>query len=151
MIPMGGTLVVRHELTFLPMASQIVPAYGYAYFAPSIIKGYGYGAIETQLHSVPPWAAAFGLAMLIAVLSDWTKMRMPFAIFSICVCITGFGILIGVHDNTRLQYAALFLVAMGAYSAMPVVVRIPLTITPYEPQMRHVLILLACLRSAGST
>jgi MFS family permease len=74
----------------------IVPAYGYAYFAPGIIKTYGYGPIETQLHSVPPWAAAFGFAMLIATLSDWTRMRMPFAIFSILVCITGFGILITV-------------------------------------------------------
>ncbi|KAF2771288.1 MFS transporter-like protein [Teratosphaeria nubilosa] len=100
----------------------IVPAYGYAYFSPGIIKGYGYGSIETQLHSVPPWAAAFGFAMLLATLSDWTKKRMPFAIFAICVAITGFGILIAVHDNTKLQYAALFLVAMGAYSAMPIVV-----------------------------
>jgi len=100
----------------------IVPAYGYAYFAPSIIKGYGYGAIQTQLHSVPPWAVAFGLSMLLAVLSDWAKMRMPFVIFSICVCIIGFGILIAVHDNTKLQYAALFLVAMGAYTAMPIIV-----------------------------
>ncbi|KAK4549642.1 hypothetical protein LTR36_004943 [Oleoguttula mirabilis] len=100
----------------------IVPAYGYAYFAPGIIKGYGYGPIQTQLHSVPPWAAAFGFAMLLAVLSDWTKKRMPFAIFSICVCITGFAILIAVHDNEKLQYAALFLVAMGAYAAMPIVV-----------------------------
>lgn len=79
-------------------------------------------SIETQLHSVPPWAAAFGFAMLTAVLSDWTGRRAPFAIFSICVCITGFGILIAVHDNTKLQYAALFLVAMGAYTAMPIVV-----------------------------
>ncbi len=31
---------------------MIVPAYGYAYFAPGIIQGYGYGAIQTQLHSV---------------------------------------------------------------------------------------------------
>ncbi|KXL44021.1 hypothetical protein M433DRAFT_144625 [Acidomyces richmondensis BFW] len=100
----------------------IVPAYGYAYFSPGIIKGYGYGAIETQLHSVPPWAAAFGFAMLIATLSDYTRMRMPFAIFSICVAITGFAILIAVHDNTKLQYAALFLVAMGAYTAMPIIV-----------------------------
>jgi MFS family permease len=100
----------------------IVPAYGYAYFSPGIIKGYGYGAIETQLHSVPPWAAAFGFAMIIATLSDWTRKRAPFAIFCICVAIVGFGILIAVHDNTRLQYAALFLVAMGAYSAMPVIV-----------------------------
>lgn len=40
----------------------IVPAYGYAYFAPSIIQAYGYSPIETQLHSVPPWAVAFGFS-----------------------------------------------------------------------------------------
>lgn len=100
----------------------IVPAYGYAYFSPGIIQSYGYDPIQTQLHSVPPWAAAFAFAMVIATLSDWTRHRLGFAIFSICVAITGFGILIAVHDNTRLQYAALFLVTMGAYTAMPVVV-----------------------------
>jgi hypothetical protein len=41
----------------------IVPAYGYAYFSPAIIKSYGYSPIQTQLHSVPPWAAAFAFAM----------------------------------------------------------------------------------------
>ncbi|KAK5110741.1 hypothetical protein LTR62_005618 [Meristemomyces frigidus] len=58
----------------------IVPAYGYAYFSPAIIKSYGYGTIQTQLHSVPPWAVAFGFALLTAALSDWTKKRWPFAI-----------------------------------------------------------------------
>ena len=100
----------------------IVPAYGYAYFSPSLIKALGYGAIQTQLHSVPPWAAAFGFAMLTATLSDWSKHRFGFAVFSIMVCIAGFGILIAVHNNTPLQYAALFLVAMGAYTAMPITV-----------------------------
>ncbi|KAK4575146.1 High-affinity nicotinic acid transporter [Recurvomyces mirabilis] len=100
----------------------IVPAYGYAYFSPAIIKSYGYGPIQTQLHSVPPWAAAFGFAMIIATLSDWTKKRAPFAIGCICVAIAGFSILISVHNNKKLEYAALFLVAMGAYSAMPVIV-----------------------------
>ncbi|KAK1812293.1 High-affinity nicotinic acid transporter [Friedmanniomyces endolithicus] len=100
----------------------IVPAYGYAYFAPSIIKTYGYSAIQTQLHSVPPWAAAFGFAMLTATLSDITQKRAPFAIGCICVAIAGFAILITVHNNGPLEYAALFLVAMGAYSAMPIIV-----------------------------
>ncbi len=31
----------------------IVPAYGYAFFAPTIISTYNYSPIETQLHSVP--------------------------------------------------------------------------------------------------
>jgi MFS family permease len=100
----------------------IVPAYGYAYFAPGIIRTYGYGPIETQLRSVPPWAASFVFSMIIAVVSDRLRHRFAFAVFAICVCISGFGILIAVHDNTQVQYAALFLVAMGAYTAMPIIV-----------------------------
>lgn len=134
----------------------IVPAYSYAYFAPGIIQSYGYDPIQTQLHSVPPWAAAFAWAMLLATISDATKHRFGFAVLSICVGITGFGILITVHDNQPLQYgedmffflffsqkrpllssqtnnrnhnthhhlfpAALFLVTMGTYGAMPIIV-----------------------------
>ncbi|KAH8730182.1 major facilitator superfamily domain-containing protein [Phaeosphaeriaceae sp. PMI808] len=100
----------------------IVPAYGYAYFSPAIIQSYGYSPIQTQLHSVPPWAAAFGFSMLVAFFSDKAKHRYLFAIFPISVCISGFAILISVHNHREVQYAALFLVAMGAYTAMPVIV-----------------------------
>jgi MFS family permease len=100
----------------------IVPAYGYAYFSPTIIQSYGYSPIQTQLHSVPPWAAAFGFSMLIAFLSDRFRHRFLFALLPIFVCISGFAILITVHNHRQVQYAALFLVAMGAYSAMPVIV-----------------------------
>jgi sugar phosphate permease len=101
----------------------IVPAYGYAYFSPGIIQQTnGYSAIQTQLHSVPPWVAAFGFSMMVAWLSDKLKHRFMFTILPICVCIAGFAILITVHNNPNLQYAALFLVAMGAYTAMPVIV-----------------------------
>ncbi|KAH0131088.1 MFS general substrate transporter, partial [Aureobasidium melanogenum] len=100
----------------------IVPAYSYAYFSPSIINGYGYSKIETQLHSVPPWAAAFGFAMVLAYLSDKTRHRFAYAVFAVCIAIAGFAILISVHHNRPLQYAALFLVAMGCYSAMPIIV-----------------------------
>jgi len=100
----------------------IVPAYGYAYFSPGIIKSYGYSNIQTQLHSVPPWAAAFAFAMIIAYLSDKFRNRFIFTLIPIFVAIAGFAILISVHDNIHLQYAALFLVTMGTYSAMPVIV-----------------------------
>lgn len=100
----------------------IVPAYGYAYFSPGIIRSYGYSPIQTQLHSVPPWAAAFGFAMIVAYLSDKTRHRFAFTLLPISVAIAGFAILLVVHNNKSLQYAALFLVAMGAYSAIPVIV-----------------------------
>lgn len=98
------------------------PAYGYAFFAPTIIQTYHYNAIQTQLHSVPPWAAAFGLSMVVAYFSDLTRHRFLFTLVPICVSITGFGILLTVHDRIGLEYAALFLVASGTYSAMPVIV-----------------------------
>ncbi|KAF2745627.1 MFS general substrate transporter [Sporormia fimetaria CBS 119925] len=100
----------------------IIPAYGYAYFSPGIIQSYGYSKIQTQLYSVPPWAAAFGFAMTVAWFSDRFKHRFLFTIFPILVALTGFAILITVHDNRSVQYGALFLVAMGAYTAMPVIV-----------------------------
>ncbi|KAL8898537.1 MAG: hypothetical protein Q9192_002030, partial [Flavoplaca navasiana] len=100
----------------------IVPAYSYAFFAPGIIQTYGYSRIQTQLYSVPPWAASFTFAMVIAYFSDKIKHRFAFTIMPICLAIAGFGILIVVHDNHHLQYGALFMVAMGVYSAMPVIV-----------------------------
>lgn len=100
----------------------IVPAYGYAYFAPGIIQTFHYGKIETQLRSVPPWAVAFAFSMAIAYVSDRLRHRLAFALATISIAIAGFGILLGVHDNRNVQYAALFLVASGAYTAMPIIV-----------------------------
>ena len=100
----------------------VVPAYGYAYFSPSIIRSYGYSPIETQLHSVPPWAAAFVLAMLVAWASDKAQHRCLFALFAVAVCIAGFVILLSVHQHRAVEYTALFLVAMGTYTAMPIIV-----------------------------
>ncbi|KAI9671550.1 MAG: hypothetical protein M1817_003602 [Caeruleum heppii] len=100
----------------------IVPAYGYAYFAPTIIRTYGYSAIGTQLYSVPPWVAAFGFAMLIAYLSDKLRHRFLFTLLPICIAIAGFAILLSATNSVNVKYASLFLVAMGCYSAMPVIV-----------------------------
>lgn len=99
----------------------IVPAYSYAYFAPSIIRGYGYSPIQTQLHSVPPWAVAFAFSMLVATCSDWLRHRFMFTVVPICISIAGFAILLNVHRNTQVMYGALFLVTSGTYSAMPIV------------------------------
>lgn len=83
---------------------------------------YKYSPIQTQLHTVPPWAAAFVFSMVVAIASDAARHRFLFTIIPICISISGLAILMLVHDNLPLQYGALFLTAMGAYSAMPVIV-----------------------------
>ena len=100
----------------------IVPAYSYAFFAPGIINTYGYSQISTQLHSVPPWAASFVFALIIAFFSDLLKHRFLFTLLPIGMAIAGFAILLTTHTNTHLEYGALFLVTMGVYSALPVTV-----------------------------
>lgn len=60
--------------------------------------------------------------MIVAFFSDKTKHRFAFTLVPIFVAITGFAILLTVHNKPHTQYAALFLVAMGSYSAMPVIV-----------------------------
>lgn len=100
----------------------IVPAYAYAYFSPSILRGFKYSPIQTQLHSVPPWAAAFVLSMILAWASDRTRHRYLFTLIPTCISIAGFIILRTVHHNIHVQYAAMFFVAMGTYAAMPVCV-----------------------------
>ncbi|BDD62029.1 hypothetical protein MAP00_007030 [Monascus purpureus] len=102
----------------------IVPAYSYAYFAPTIIQTYGYGNVRTQLLSIPPWAAAFGLSNAIAFLSDRFRHRFMFTLIPIFIAIAGFGILFNVHGKAHrhVQYGALFLAASGCYSSMAIIV-----------------------------
>lgn len=71
----------------------------------------------TQLYSIPPWAAAFGLSMAIAYLSDRVRHRFAFTIFPILIAIAGFAILLNVHgkEHRATQYGALFLVTSGSY------------------------------------
>ncbi|KAI1432345.1 MFS general substrate transporter [Xylaria sp. CBS 124048] len=100
----------------------IVPAYSYAFFSTTIIRTYHYSPIQTQLHSVPPWAASFVFSLVVAVLSDWTRHRAFFAIVPLAITIAAFAILLSVHTKTVVEYAALHLVTIGTYGVMPVVV-----------------------------
>ncbi|KAL0565509.1 High-affinity nicotinic acid transporter [Marasmius crinis-equi] len=99
----------------------IVPAYSIVYFAPSIIAHLGHGAIHAQLLSVPPLACGFAIGIIVATLSDYYAHRFLFATVCCMVSIAGFGILLTVHDNPNLQYAAILIASAGTYPAMPIV------------------------------
>ena len=94
---------------------------GYAYFSPTIIRSLGHSPIKTQLYSVPPWIVAFGTSMIIAVFSDWLRMRYTFIMIPLVMTVIGYAMLVSIHHNVDAMYAALFLAVAGNYSAMPVV------------------------------
>lgn len=100
----------------------IIPSYGYAYFAASIIKQMGYTAQSANQHSVYPWLAAFGLNNTLSFISDRCKVRVPFAVCCCLIAIVGLGLILGETNDPNARYAGCFLAASGLYTAMPILV-----------------------------
>ncbi|KAI0786405.1 major facilitator protein [Abortiporus biennis] len=98
----------------------IVPGYSFAYFSPTIIQSLGHNPITTQLLSVPPYVAAFVLSMITATLSDRLQHRFTFIIGNLLISLAGLIMLFVVHHSPNVQYGALFLMASGLYSSMPI-------------------------------
>ncbi|KAF5335333.1 hypothetical protein D9611_011736 [Ephemerocybe angulata] len=92
--------------------------YGLAYFAPSIVQGLGYTASKAQLMTVPPFAAAFVVALLGAYVSDRYRCRGPVAIFACLLCTIGFSMFL-VSERHTIQYASLFFSIPGTYLSAP--------------------------------
>ena len=107
-----------------------VSAYAYAFIAPTIIQSFGYGPIETQLRSVGPWLATLGVSLATAYVSDRMRHRCTLAVVPMFGAVAGLGTLLvgrlyGADvevSEVRARFAALFLVVMGTYTAMPIVV-----------------------------
>lgn len=78
--------------------------------------------MQTQLHSVPPVAAALALAVIVAYFSDRTRLRTPYIAFCMALTIVGLVILISVHDSFSAKYGGIHLVAMGAFAGGPIVI-----------------------------
>ena len=103
--------------------TNIVPIYSFAYFAPTIIKGLlKYSTVQTQLHTVPPVAAALALAIILAWASDHFGIRMPFVFGCMCLTLVGTVILLTVHTSFGAEYLGICFIAMGAFAGGPIVV-----------------------------
>ncbi|SCU83596.1 LADA_0C12398g1_1 [Lachancea dasiensis] len=99
----------------------VVPSYGYAYFATTIIKLLGYTAVSAQQHSVYPWLVAFGYINIAAFVSDYVQNRWCFILSSSLIAITGLAMILG-SDDPHVKYGGCFVSAMGLYSAMPALI-----------------------------
>jgi len=60
--------------------------------------------------------------MTVAYLSDKTKKRFPFVLFSFLIALAGVITLFTLHHNVDAQYGALCLYAMGVFSVVPIII-----------------------------
>jgi len=100
----------------------VIPGYSYAYFAPAILRSFGYSPVKTQLYSVFPWVATFALSMIVAIASDYYKKRFIFILPLLLISVAGMVVLLTVHDDVDARYGALFLIATSLYSAGPIII-----------------------------
>ncbi|XP_014555698.1 hypothetical protein COCVIDRAFT_101654 [Bipolaris victoriae FI3] len=88
--------------------------YAFSLFLPSIIAGLGYKSTTANLLSVPPYAVAAMVTVLVGYIADRTQQRGYCNIFISIFGIVGFAMLIA-SGNPHVQYAGTFLGAIGIY------------------------------------
>lgn len=88
--------------------------YAFSLFLPTIIRQLGYKSTTANLLSVPPYAAAAVLTVLVGWIADRTRQRGLCNIFVSLLGMVGFSMLLG-SNRPGVQYAGTFLGAMGIY------------------------------------
>ncbi|KAJ5084533.1 hypothetical protein NUU61_009112 [Penicillium alfredii] len=110
---------LRDPKSWLTSLNQIainICSFGFSTFLPTIIKGFGYDSVRTQLLTVPVyiWASLFYL--VIANLSDRVRMRAVFMVPLCLVSTIGYAMLLGVDVHARGPlYFATYVCVTGIY------------------------------------
>lgn len=93
-----------------------MPLYAFSLFLPTIIQesGWSTSVVRTNLLSVPPYAAAALLTIIIGFVADRTRQRGLCNLVVSVIGIVGFILLIA-SNNPAVKYAATFLGALGIY------------------------------------
>jgi len=108
-------------LHILIYMSLIAPLYGITLFLPTIINAFGHTPAISQLLTVPPYVAATIILYIFAYYSDKTKMRSPFILAGLTMCLIGFSINIS-NASHGVKYFGTFFVVAGSYAGFPGVV-----------------------------
>ncbi|KAF8706648.1 mfs general substrate transporter, partial [Rhizoctonia solani] len=91
-------------------------------FLPTIVKTLGYTNAKAQLMTVPPYACAGVVMLVVAKISDRAKVRGPFVAAVLVLSAIGYTILRSLAvptTATKARYGAIFLAVSGTYSGIP--------------------------------
>lgn len=105
-----------------------LPLYTLSLFLPTIIEDLGYSAASAQLLTIPPYALATVLTVIIAWTSERVGRRAPFLMTFSLVASIGYCILLGNKNataNPGISYVGTFFAAAGIYPATGLVLSWP--------------------------
>ncbi|SMR58697.1 unnamed protein product [Zymoseptoria tritici ST99CH_1E4] len=96
----------------------LCPLYAFSLFLPTILQGMGHQGTRLQLLSVPPYAVAATLTIIIGYLGDRLRQRALLNMGVACLGIIGFLMLL-ISGNPTIQYVGVFFGAAGIYPTIP--------------------------------
>jgi hypothetical protein len=125
--PFGMSAYLRHGVDLKVWAFAMTffcsttISYALAYFGPDILLNkLHYSRKNTQILGAPPYVFAGAVMAFEGWLGDRSKIRGPFIIANMALCLIGFGLL-GWATSPKVQYFSIFLVTAGANANIPVV------------------------------
>jgi hypothetical protein len=105
-----------------------LPLYTLSLFLPTIIRDMGWTAAQSQLLTIPPYAAATIFTIFWAILSEKYKKRAVFIAITTTIAIIGYIILItNEHPSKKpgVSYVGTFFAALGIYPSVALVLSWP--------------------------
>ncbi|KAK3055710.1 hypothetical protein LTR09_003631 [Extremus antarcticus] len=105
-----------------------LPLYTLSLFLPTIIANLGYSSAIAQLMTIPPYAVATILTVVVAYISERVGRRAPFLIASALTASIGYCILLSNTDPTAhpaVSYVGTFFAAAGIYPTTGLVLSWP--------------------------
>ena len=118
---LGDPKVWLYGLGFHTMS---LPLYTLSLFLPTIISELGYTAAQAQLLTVPPYAVAFVLTLMVAIASERLKIRAPFIMGGSALAVIGYVILLS-DTKAGVSYLGTIFAAAGIYPATAIVLSWP--------------------------
>lgn len=88
-------------------------------FLPTIIASLGYKDADAQLYTVPPYACATVFMIVLSYLSDRVHCHGLFVAGTMTTSCIGWIIMLTVVTDHHARYFATFLVVMGSFAAVP--------------------------------
>lgn len=94
--------------------------YTVSLFTPTLINGYGASPLRTQVLSIPIYLVSATFSVIVAFISDKTRHRFGYIVGSFLLAVISFGIFLRSRDVAfGVKYFALFLIACGAFTGLP--------------------------------
>lgn len=104
-----------------------LPLYTLSLFLPTIIKSLGYTSAQAQLMTIPPYAVATVLTVIISVVSYKTQRKAPFIVCTSTLAILGYIILLStpIPHKPGVAYFGTIVAAAGIYPSTALVLSWP--------------------------